>query len=472
MTSDASHQHLRVVFVSAEFAPIVKVGGLGEASAGLVDALRIAGVTVDVVIPDYHRHPLANEVREPLAVPAWVGPATARHGIAAGVGPVTLIDVPGIERRHPYADQETGEGWSDNDRRFLAFSAAVAELVAIDPPDIIHLNDWHTSAVTAFIDPTLPTVLTLHNVAHQGHASRSWLDKLGPRAESFEHHGAFNALAGGIRLADAVVAVSASYAQEILQPEMGAGLSSLLAAKGDALQGIRNGITRHDWDPSVDRHIVAPFDETDLSGKQACRRQLLRMAGLERSSGPVVGMVTRLDTQKGVDIALSLSTVLNSLPARLILHGTGSPALADHARKVAGDHRGSLTVLDGYSDDTAHQIMAGSDMVLIPSRFEPCGLTQMQAMSYGTIPVVTDVGGLRDTVIDLDRDARHGTGFVACRSDTTSVTDALCRAVRGWRNPARRARAQHRGMTTDWSWSRPAHRYIDIYRKLVDAPQR
>lgn len=463
---------MRVLFVAAEFAPIVKVGGLGEASAGLVGALRSAGVNVDVVIPDYDGRPLDNEVREPLAVPAWAGPATARHGLVDDAGPITLIDVPGIGRPHPYVDSSTGESWPDNDRRFLAFAAAVAELVALDPPDVIHLNDWHTSAVTAFIDPTLPTVLTLHNVAHQGRMDRSWLRQLGSRAADFEHDGHVNALAGGIRLADAVVAVSASYAREILEPEMGAGLSDVLAAKGDALIGIRNGISHHDWNPHHDRYLPAPFSHSDLSGKRACRRQLLRTAGLESRGGPVIGMVARLDHQKGVDIALSLAAVLNALPARLIVHGSGSPALADHARQIAAQHAGSLTVLDGYSDDTAHQIMAGSDLVLVPSRFEPCGLTQMQAMSYGTIPVVTDVGGLRDTVIDLDRKTRHGNGYIADRADSDSVTKAVCRAVLGWKNPDRRARAQHRGMTSDWSWTQPATQYIDLYHHLVDRHQR
>lgn len=465
MNSDRSHDPIRVVFVSAEFAPVMKVGGLGEAASGLVAALRCAGVTVDVVLPDYDAQPLEDEVQEPLSVPAWAGPAVARHGVARNAGRVTLVNVPGMQRPHPYVDTSTGVGWPDNDRRFFAFSAAVAELVALDPPDVIHLNDWHTSAVSAFVDPAISTVLTIHNIAHQGHTNRGWLPNLGPRAAAFDHLGAVNPLAGGIRLADAVVAVSASYAREILQPAMSHGLAPLLAAKGDALLGIRNGIGRDEWNPMGDPHLAAPFSHSDLTGKRECRRDLLRTASLESNGGPVIAMVARLDHQKGIDIALSLAGVLNSLPARLIVHGSGNPSLARHARQVAADHPGSLAVLDGYSDDTAHKIMAGSDLALIPSRFEPCGLTQMQAMSYGTIPVVTNVGGLRDTVIDLDRDRRCGTGFVAARPDAASVTNALCRAVGGWRNPDRRARAQRRGMTADWSWTQPASEYIELYQQ-------
>jgi len=461
------HDPLRIAFVSAEFAPIAKVGGLGAASAGLVAALRSAGVDVDVIIPDYNHHPLDHEVVEQLNMPAWAGRAHARHGVDAVAGPVTLINVGGIERDHPYVDTATGEGWGDNDHRFFAFAAAAAELISLDPPDVVHVNDWHASAVTAFIDPTLPSVLTIHNIAHQGHADRSWLDKFGPRAGAFDRDGALNPLAGAIQLADAVVAVSHSYAREILEPEMGCGLSDLLRSKGDSLVGIRNGIVRDTWDPVDSRHLAAPFSELDLSGKAACRQALLRTAGLENSRGPVIGMVSRLDHQKGIDIALALAPMLNALPARLVLHGSGSPSLAEHARQIAAHHSSSLTVLDGYSDATAQMIMAGSDLVLIPSRFEPCGLTQMQAMSYGAIPVVTNVGGLRDTVIDLDHDKRRGTGFVAGRSDTASVTETLCRAVRGWQNPDRRARAQRRGMTSDWSWDRPAANHIEIYRDLT-----
>ncbi len=472
MTAARSYRPLRVVFVSAEFAPKVKVGGLGEAAAGLVAALRRFGVRVDVILPDYDGQPLEDEVREPLTVPNWAGPAVARHGTAHDIGPVTLVSVPGIQRPHPYVDTSTGERWPDNDRRFFAFAAGVAELVALDPPDVIHLNDWHTAAVSAFVDPALPTVLTIHNLAHQGHADRGWLANLGPRAAAFDHLGAVNPLAGAIRLADAVVAVSTSYAREILDPSMSYGLDPLLAAKGGALQGIRNGIARDDWNPGADQHLAARFSDSDLAGKRACRRDLLLTAGLESHGGPVIGMVARLDHQKGIDIALSLAPVLNSLPARLILHGSGNPFLARHARQVAAAHPGSFTVLEGYSDATAHKIMAGSDLVLIPSRFEPCGLTQMQAMSYGTIPVVTNVGGLRDTVIDLDRDRRCGTGFVASHPDDASVTDAVCRAVRGWKNPNRRARAQHRGMTADWSWTKPASEYIELYQQIARRPRR
>ncbi len=463
----SSGSTLRVVMVSAEYAPVAKVGGLGEATAGLVSALRSAGVVVDVIIPDYDGQPLRDEVVEPIAVPGWAEPAFARHGVVDGIGAVTLMNVPGIKKEHPYVDPATGQGWPDNSHRFLAFSAAVAQLLALDPPDVVHINDWHTAGVLAFAEPALPSVLTIHNIAHQGWSNLGWLGSLGSRAAAFEHDGQVNALAGGIRLAGAVVAVSPSYANEILHTDTGCGLSDLLAAKGDSFLGIRNGISLDEWNPRSDQHLSVPFNTEDLAGKRVARERLLDETGLKNSSGPVIGMVSRLDTQKGIDIALSMVSLLNSLPARLVLHGSGSPSIARQAREVAGKYSSSLKVLEGYSDATAHRIMAGSDFVLIPSRFEPCGLTQMQAMTYGTIPVVTNVGGLRDTVIDLDRNSRQGNGFVAARADRASVTDALCRATYAWKNQDRRVGAQRRGMTTDWSWREPAASYIDVYREVI-----
>ncbi len=454
------------MFVTAEFSPVVKVGGLGEACAGLVSALRDLGVEMHVVLPDYGRHPMDHEVGERLGVPPWVGEAFVRHGRVRGVN-VTMVDVGGIERPHPYVDPDTGEGWEDNDHRFFAFCAAVAELIALDRPDVVHLNDWHAAGVAAFTEDLPPTVLTLHNAAHQGWADPGWQALMGSRGPWFDHLGMTNALVGGIRAADAVVAVSPSYARELLRPETSHGLTRELEAKGDRLTGILNGIAPAEWDPANDPHLAAPFDASDLSGKAICRTALLQMVGLETHPSPVIGMVARLDHQKGVDLALSLAGMLHAMPARLVIHGSGSPSLARLARRTAGAHGDRMSVIDGYDDATAHRIIAGSDLGLVPSRFEPCGLTQMQAMSYGTIPVVTGVGGLVDTVVDLDGDRRRGTGFVADRADTRALTDALRRAVRGWRDPRRRRRVQHRGMTRDWSWADPARRYRRIYRRVL-----
>ena len=222
-------QALHILFAAAEFDPLVKVGGLGEAAAGLVGELRRRGLHVDVVLPDYGAVRLLGQTEERVDVPDWAGPAKARTGRIPGVGEVTLVSVPNISRPHPYANPDTGRTWPDNDRRFLAFSAAVAELAVQRQPDVVHLNDWHTAAGTAFLPEAMPCLLGIHNLAYQGQADRSWLQHLGPRAWAFDQFDETNPLAGAVRLADRIVAVSAGYAKEILTDAHGAGLQGILA---------------------------------------------------------------------------------------------------------------------------------------------------------------------------------------------------------------------------------------------------
>lgn len=459
---------MHVVFAAAELAPLVKVGGLAEAATGLVRALRAAGHTVEVVVPDYGTAATGVVAEEELAVPAWAGPARAATGYVPEVGPVTFVDVPGIRRHHPYVHLATGQGWADNDRRFFAFSAAVAALATARGADVVHLNDWHTAAALAFAgrESRPATVLTIHNLAHQGWADQGWLAAFGERAAAFDHDGACNPLAGAIRLADAIVAVSPTYAGEILTPALGEGLHGELAARADALVGIRNGIDTARWCPATDELLPANFTAKDLSGREICQKELRRMFGLEPNDGPLVGLVARLTAQKGVDLALGLAPLLETLPAQLVIIGDGDPALAAQARAVAERHPGTVAV-GAYSDYAAHLVAGGADLMLVPSRFEPCGLTQMEAMAYGAIPVVTGVGGLADTVVDADRCPTSGTGFVAASAEPAPLIDALHRAHRAWRSNRRRVAIQRRGMTADWSWRKPAQAYAELYEALA-----
>lgn len=478
---------LRVLFVTAELMPLAKVGGLGEASSGLVRELRAMGVTVEVVMPDYGTFPdpcpamttrsatsdggASPAHRElgtrTLDVPWWAGPAHARDVQLEGIGPVTLVDVPGMARPHPYVDPESGWGWADNDERFFAFSAAVGAIAAELRPDVVHLNDWHTSAAAAFLPPDQPLTLTVHNLSHQGQTGSAWLERLGPRAWAYDAGDHCNPLAGAIRLADRVISVSRTYAREIVQPEHGNGLHDLLAAKGYDLVGIRNGIDISRWDPTIDDYLPANFALSDLSGKEVCNKELRRIAGFVSSRGPIVGMVARMVHQKGVDLALDLAPYLEHMPAHLVLLGTGEPHFLEMAERTAARYPGRLWIAERYDDELAHLLVAGSDLMLVPSRFEPCGLTQMEAMAYGTIPVVTDVGGLHDTVIDTDADPRRGTGFVASSPDPLPLLDALHRGVRGWGNGRRRLAMQQRAMGHDWSWRQPAVAHLDLYRTIA-----
>jgi starch synthase len=457
---------MQVLFASAELAPVVRVGGLAEASAGLVQALRRAGVEVDVVLPDYGGWWLSDQEDHEVWVGDWAGPMRVRTGTLDGVGPVTLVGGAGIERPHPYVD-EWGNGWYDNDRRFAAFAAVVGRLAGERRPDVVQLNDWHTAFAHAWMPDDQASVLTIHTLGHQGWCDPGWLDRLPAHREAYEWYGTGNALLGSIRLADRVVAVSPTYAREILTESEGFRMHVELAARGPDLVGIRNGIDLDEWHPAIDPHLPVRYDATDPSGKEACRAALLAEVGWGDTPDPVIGMVTRLVDQKGVDLALGATRYLEGMGARLVVLGAGSRELADAAHAAAAAMPERVAFHEGYDLGLGHRILAGADLFLMPSRFEPCGLAQMQAMVYGTIPVVTDVGGLHDTVTDDDRFRLSGTGFVAAAVDVAGVVDALHRAVRAWRSPRRRAGIMARGMAIDWSWDGPAAEYLRLYESVV-----
>jgi starch synthase len=256
---------------------------------------------------------------------------------------------------------------------------------------------------------------------------------------------------------------------ESLEANTGFGLHDLLRARGAAFSGVLNGIDTNVWDPSRDIHLSHHYDSESRDGKGDMRRALAAELGWDPSDAPLIGMVTRLTHQKGVDIALEATPMLEDLNARMVLLGSGERVLAKASDDVARDFPDRFIFREGYDERLAHQIFGGSDLYLMPSRFEPAGLTQMQAMRYGSIPVVTDVGGLHDTVTDADSSSTDGTGFIADEVSVTSVSDALRRGVNGWRSTTRRSDIIQRGMRTDWSWQTPASRYVDLYRDLTSA---
>ncbi len=457
---------VKVLFASAEFAPLARVGGLAAAAAGLVAELRRQGVDVEVVVPDYFATPLRDQTVVALDVPEWAAPASARRGTLEGLGQITLIDVHGIAKSHPYL-QPDGLGWPDNDRRFMAFSAAIAALTETLAPDVLHLNDWHTCAALGHLADLPPTMLTIHTLGYQGRTNPGWLKTLPHHVAAFEQWGDCNPLLGGIRLADVVVAVSPNYAAEITTPHGGFGLDGPLRERGDRLVGILNGIDTHEWDPQTDVHLPKPYSSVDLGAKASTRSELLARYELIDGGGPLLAMVTRLADQKGVDLLLPLMPFLRRLGATLVVLGDGEQWLAEALSAAAAVHPREVAFVRGYDNALAHQFFAGADVLAMPSRFEPCGLAQMQAMRYGTLPLVTDVGGLHDTVIDVDDAPGRGTGVVVPDATPVALMDGLHRMVRAYSQPRRRAAMQRRGMTADWSWSRPAAAHIDWYRQLV-----
>ena len=458
---------MRVLFATAELAPLVKVGGLADFSAGLVGALRSQGIHVDVVLPDYGGLPIEPTEEHQLSVPEWAGPATVRQGTLEGFD-VSLVTLPEMARPNPYLDGD-GRAWPDNDRRFLAFSTAIAAWAETTSPDVLHLNDWHTGATLGLADSPPPSVLTIHNLAYQGTTTDDWLKSFKRRPDAYHWNGSVNPLAGAIALANRVVTVSPRFATESLQPETSFGLSVPLRARGDAFSGILNGIDTDVWDPATDPHLGLHYDMNTTGRKRELGRLLVEELGWEANSEPLIGMVTRLTDQKGVDIALETVSVLEDMGARMVLLGSGERALADAARQTEGRFGDRFVFKDGYDEALAHRIFGGSDLYLMPSRFEPSGLTQMQAMRYGTIPVVTNVGGLHDTVIDAGDFPDEGTGFVAAEVTVPALVDALARAVRAVGSSRSREAISRQGMSRDWSWQAPASLYSDLYAEISSA---
>jgi starch synthase len=456
---------VKILLATAEYAPEVKVGGLGDFSAGLTRALRAEGLDVEVVLPDYGDLPFEAASEQALDVPVWASPAVARRG-RMGDSEVTLLSVNAMARPNPYLDSD-GSAWADNDLRFFGFSAAVAAWARLTTPDVLHLNDWHAAVTPAFLDDPPPTVFTIHNLAYQGDTDPSWLPRLPRHADSYRHNGRANAMAGAIALADRVVTVSPRFAEESLSPNHGFGLADLLEARGDSFLGILNGIDTEVWDPATDPHLPVRYDLETLRDKTSVKTALLEELEWVDTGGPLIGMVSRLTDQKGVDIALQVIPTLEG--ARMVLLGSGERHLAEACAEAADRHPDRFVFTRRHDEGLAHRIFGGSDLYLMPSRFEPGGLTQLQAMRYGAIPVVTDVGGLHDTVIDADIHPKRGTGFVADEVTPPAVIAALNRALAAWADQERRRAIIARGMTTDWSWKRSARRYIELYEEVMSA---
>jgi starch synthase len=460
---------MRVLFAAAELAPLVRVGGLGEVAGGLTKSLRSAGAYVDVLLPDYFGSELANEDVQVLDVPEWVGPCTARTGELPEFGRVTLIDVTDIRRAGAYSDPG-GEAYDDNDRRFFRFSCAVAAWARVTQPDVIHVNDWHTGAALAWTPVGIPTVASIHNLAYQGDADRGWLQVFGERAHAYDRRGRCNPLAGSLILADRVVAVSPKYSREILVDPLGCGLTDVLGSKAGAgkLVGIVNGIDVDEWNPETDQLLPVTFSVKKRTGKAACKENLQQSLGLGVVDGPLFGFVSRLVDQKGIEFVIEAAAYLSSFGGQLVVLGSGERQLADALHRLAAENPETVSFREGFDLALSHQIFGGADCYLMPSRFEPCGLAQMQAMTYGALPIVTDVGGLHDTVTDLTLNPDIGTGFVCREVSGTGLVDAMHRAAALFGKKSAWKAAQTRAMTHDWAWAGPTEQYLSLYATVIN----
>lgn len=479
---------MEIVFVSPEMVPYSKVGGLGDVVGALPKALKALGHKVTVLSPLYGSiDPTANVLARRLSrLKVPLGAETVQvelyeARLPSGVN-VCLLAGPGLtDRQGVYG--ENGVAYADNHLRFALFARAAVEWIRAQPrtPDVVHAHDWPTALVPLFLkraaeeDPKLATVrsvLTIHNVAHQGLFPKESLGAIGlpeqyGSIQELEFFGAVSWLKGGILHADRVTTVSPGYAHEILTAEGGARMDGVLRARTHPLVGILNGVDPAVWNPTTDPHLAARFDAEDATAKARCKSDLQERLKLPiRPEVPVFGMVSRLDGQKGIDLLLKSAATLLRQDVQVVVQGSGDAGLMQALGELSARMPDKFVWRGEYDDSLAHKIYGGSDFFMVPSRFEPCGLTQMYAMRYGTVPVVRATGGLRDTVVDCEPELKTGTGFMFGEDDPEAFYGALARAMTAYGHRSAFAKLIRRVMRTDWSWDRSARRYQQVYHTM------
>ncbi len=468
-----------------ELAPQAKVGGLADVMAALPPALAEAGHGVSLVVPLHRGLRESGEfvrTEREVEVPGVEGVKRARvwEGERSGVALFGLERDEYFDRAGVYG--EGGVDYADSLARFQFLARGAVELARyVEPtPEVIHLNDWHVGLVPAYVRALglpMKTVCTVHNLGYQGEFTAEDFRKLGLpegafRPEGLEFYGKLNFLKGGIAMADAVTTVSPSYAEEIREKEGGHGLHEVLRARGKRLTGILNGIDRVGWNPWTDEALPKKFKVGSMSGRVECRAALEREMGLEPANGkPIFGMVTRMTREKGVDLAWGQVAELVRRGGRLVVLGAGEAGLEEEGRRLTQLYPKRVAVRIGYDEGLARRIFAGADFFLMPSRSEPCGLTQMYAMRYGCIPVVGDVGGLRDTVVEWDKKTGKGTGFRFVPT-AEGVAAGVDRALAIWDEPAMMKGIRRNGMVKDWSWGSAVPAYEQVYQSLASEPGR
>ena len=472
---------MRLLYVSTEVYPALKTGGLADVNAALPPALRAAGADVRLLLPAFPKLVAASAGIERVAAlaPAFGASPVALLRATLRDVPVYLIDAPAFYDRpgNPYLGPD-GRDWPDNHRRFALLGQIAARFAdgSFDGwrPDIVHAHDWHAALAPAYLaargGERPGTVFTVHNLAFHGQFPPATFAELQLPAHFFavqglEFYGSVNFMKAGLYFADRLTTVSPTYAREIQTPEQGAGMDGLLRARAGALSGILNGVDPHEWNPAVDPRILARYSAANVDGKRACKRALQDALGLSAAAtGPLFGVVSRLTTQKGLDLLASALPELVGSGAQLALLGAGDPAIERGFVAAAAAHPASIAVRLGYDEDLAHRIVAGADVIVVPSRFEPCGLTQLYGLAYGTLPLVRRVGGLADTVVDATASA--GTGFVFGPASVDAMRAALARVLDTWAQPPAWAALQQRAMHADFGWQASAARYLALYRDL------
>jgi len=486
------NRDLKVLFLSSEIVPFAKTGGLADVAGALPEALNHLGVDVRVVIPYYRVVREAGfgtrTVIPKLNIPFGAGELTAGvlETSTSGDIPVYLIDREDMFDR-PDLYETHGIDYYDNMERFTLYTrAALNASEFLDfKPDVIHCHDWQTGLVPALLKGSYAaspfyedtaTVFTIHNIGYQGVFPVEKLALTGLSRDEFfhpdglEYWGRISLLKAGINYSDAVTTVSRKYAHEILMPEYGLGMEGVLKHREASLHGILNGVDYTSWNPAQDKHLAVTYSLANLSGKKICKESLLEEMGLKSSlrKRPLICVVSRLDSQKGINLLLDIVHEVLDLDAGLIILGSGNEALEQAVSQTASQYPGRMSCKIGFDEPLAHRILAGSDIILIPSRYEPCGLTQMHALKYGTIPVVRATGGLDDTIIQYNPVTSSGNGFKFSEFKAVQFLAAIRKAVDLFSDVKNWEILRMNGMKADFSWKGPASEYLALYRSLTN----
>ncbi|WP_296678687.1 glycogen synthase GlgA [Novosphingobium sp.] len=480
---------LRVLSVASEAVPLVKTGGLADVAGALPAALAPHGAVLTTFLPGYPA--VLGAMKRAKTVHQWSDllgeDARLLAGKIAG-HPLLVLDVPHLFQRDgtPYGDAR-GKDWEDNWRRFAAFGRAAADVAEgagqgkAGAFDLIHAHDWQAGMTLAYnrfapaSGAPLPAVMTIHNMAFQGYFDARIFRGLGlPRAawamDGVESYGGVGFLKAGLQAADAITTVSPSYAAEIRLPEFGMGLEGLIASRGSAVSGVLNGIDNGEWNPATDAALARPYTAKTLGGRKANKRALEAEFALDRDDGPLFIVVSRLTWQKGMDVLPEVLDHLIGLGGRLALLGSGDKAIEHELHRAALRHRGRIGIRIGYDEALSHRMQGGGDAILVPSRFEPCGLTQLYGLAYGCVPVVARTGGLADTVIDanvaaLAQGAATGVQFVGV--SYCAFAEAISRTIALYADKPRWKQVQVNGMACDFSWGPSGAAYAALYRSLT-----
>jgi len=480
----------KILFATSEVYPLIKTGGLADVAASLPRALLKLGQDVKILLPAYAsvlEKAKSIGIKEVAQLDIEGYSISLKQTRLPGTKVIVwLVDAPEFFERegNPYCGPD-GNDWFDNHKRFYIF-ARVAELIALDQvglnwqPTIVHCNDWQTGLVPALLSlhPNHPaTVFTIHNLAYRGLFSYQAFAELNlPAAfwhhERLEFYGQMSFIKGGLAFADFITTVSPSYANEIQSPEFGNGLDGLIRYRRDAIAGILNGIDTDEWNPGTDPHLTCNYNRRTLGNKTKNKLALQEELGLTVGSEiPLLGFVGRLVDQKGVDLILEQINQLLTLNCQLVILGSGFPHYEKALKQIADQYPEKIAVTLGYNESFAHRIEASSDIFLMPSIFEPCGLNQLYSLRYGTLPVVHAVGGLRDTVFEqtLESESGKANGFVFHNAIAGELLAAIQRAISLFQQKDQWKQLQLNAMSKDFSWDVSAKEYLAIYEQFVSA---